>query len=251
MTSSRHSMSLYDATIRLLQAGTSWCSDVARDSAGSIGVMFGGIIVVMVMFLGASIDFGTAFLVRQGLQDALDSAALAAGRELETGGEKDDAEAKARDIFAINLPDGLTAELTLVDVDQEAGEVTLQAATVLETSFLRIAGIDKLDIDVDAMVSTSVGSFEVAMVLDGSGSMRGTHIEALKSAAHSLVTMLYGEKLESNNVKIGIVPFAALVNVGPRNANAAGSTRMAARAFTTRTWTPRFRASISSTACPV
>ena len=190
-----------------------------RDEDGSIGIMFGGAIIVMILFLGAAVDFGTAFMARQGLQDALDSAALAAGRELETGGEEEDAVTKAREVFAVNKPEGLTAELTLIDVDPSAGQIVLQAETTLETSFLRIAGMNTLDIDAEAMVSTSGGTFEIALVLDSSGSMRGTHIEGLKSASHALVTTLFGDKTVSNNVKIGVVPFAALVNVGSQNAN--------------------------------
>jgi Flp pilus assembly protein TadG len=193
----------------------------AQNTGGSIGVMFGGMIVVVVMFIGASIDFGKAFMTREGLQDALDSAALAAGRELETGGVKEDAEAKARDVFAANLPAGVVADLTLVDIDEESKQVVLKAATTLQTSFVRIAGINELDIDAEAVVSTSGGTFEVALVLDGSGSMRGTHIEALKSASHGLVASLFGDKAVSNNVKMAVVPFAALVNVGSENANAA------------------------------
>ncbi|MEZ5922796.1 MAG: TadE/TadG family type IV pilus assembly protein [Hyphomicrobiaceae bacterium] len=204
---------------RALSAAVAKSKRFARSQDGSIGVMFGGIIVIMVMFLGASVDFGKAFMVREGMQDALDSAALAAGRELETGGEKEDAEVKAREVFLANLPDGAAAELTNVDVDTDSGVVTLAAATTLQTSFLRIAGINELPLDAEAIVSTNGGSFEVALVLDGSGSMKGTHIEGLKSAAHSLVGSLFGDKSTSKNVKIGVIPFAALVNVGPQNAN--------------------------------
>jgi Flp pilus assembly protein TadG len=195
--------------------------NAARDERGSIGVMFGAIVVVMVMFIGASVDFGKAFMARDGIQDALDSAALAAGREIETGAEQAEAEAKAREIFAANLPAGLeNAQLTSVDIDSTAGQVILRAQTTLQTSFVRIAGINDLQIDAEAMVSTGAGSLEVVLVLDGSGSMRGTHIESLKSGAHGLVTALFGDKTTSNNVRIGVVPFAALVNVGADNQNA-------------------------------
>lgn len=190
-----------------------------RDEDGSIGVMFGGAIVVMVLFLGAAVDFGTAFMAREGLQDALDSAALAAGRELETGGEKEDAETKAREVFAANTPDGIKAELSFIDVDASAGQVLLQAQSTLETSFLRIAGMNTLDIDAESMVSTSGGNFEIALVLDSSANMKPADLAALKSASHALVAALFGDKTTSNNIKIGVVPFTAMVNVGPGNAN--------------------------------
>ncbi len=190
-----------------------------RDEDGSIGIMFGGAIVVMVLFLGAAVDFGTAFMAREGLQDALDSAALAAGRELETGGEKEDAETKAKEVFAANLPDGVKAELSFVDVNADAGQVTLQAQSTLETSFLRVAGMNTLDIDAEAVVNTSSDLFEVVLVLDGSSNMTTSDLASLKTAAHALVAALFGDKTISNNIKVGVVPFAAMVNVGPSNSN--------------------------------
>jgi Flp pilus assembly protein TadG len=220
MATSHRSKFRYAAAIRSLCSGIFWPRGVVRDDNGSIGVMFAGIIVVMVMFLGTSIDMGNAFLAREGIQDALDSAALAAGRELETGGEKLDAETKAREVFAANLPEGVAAKLTGVEIDTDVGQIDLQAAATLQTSFMRIAGINELAIDAKSMVNTSGGSFEVVMVLDSSGSMNGTHIEGLKTASHALVTSLFGDKAVSNNVKIGVVPFSGLVNVGPQNANA-------------------------------
>lgn len=206
---------------RFAAALSSNLRDLAQNERGSIGVMFGAIVVVVVMFIGASVDLGKAFMARDGIQDALDSAALAAGREIEIGAEKADAETKAREVFAANLPAGLQdAELTMVEIDQDSGQVILRAATTLQTSFVRIAGINELDIDAEAMVNTSGGSFEVALVLDGSGSMKGVHIEALKSASHALVAAMFGDKSVSNNIKMGIVPFTALVNVGADNRNA-------------------------------
>ncbi|MFO1172294.1 MAG: pilus assembly protein [Hyphomicrobiaceae bacterium] len=193
----------------------------SRNERGSIGVMFGAIIVVMIMFVGAAVDFGRAFMAREGIQDALDSAALAAGRELETGADKVQAEAKARETFMANLPAGMEdAELSAVDVDSDSGQVTLRAAMTLQTSFVRIAGINELDIDAEAMVSAGAGELEVVLVLDGSGSMKGTHIASLKTGAHGLITALFGENSTSNNVRVGVVPFAALVNVGSDNQNA-------------------------------
>lgn len=209
------------AFARVAGALSSCLRNLAQNERGSIGVMFGAIVVVVVMFIGASVDLGKAFMARDGIQDALDSAALAAGRELETGAEKADAETKAREVFAANLPAGMEdAKLTAVEVDTESGQVTLRAETTLETSFVRIAGINELDINAEAIVSAGAGSLEVVLVLDGSGSMRGTHIAGLKTGAHGLVTALFGDKMTSNNVRVGVVPFAALVNVGSDNQNA-------------------------------
>jgi hypothetical protein len=52
------------------------------------------------------------------------------------------------------------------------------------------------------------------MVLANSGSMAGTKLVNLRTAAHGLVDILFGSAAESPNVKIALVPYTAVVNVG-------------------------------------
>jgi hypothetical protein len=58
------------------------------------------------------------------------------------------------------------------------------------------------------------------MALDNSGSMSGTKIEALRQAATDAIGILFAGAKNPDDVKIGIVPFAASVNVGNGNAAA-------------------------------
>ena len=61
------------------------------------------------------------------------------------------------------------------------------------------------------------------MVLDNSGSMSGSKIDALKEAASDLINSLFELSLSNpapDPVRIGIVPFTAAVNVGPEYRNA-------------------------------
>jgi uncharacterized protein YegL len=67
---------------------------------------------------------------------------------------------------------------------------------------------------------TGTRKFEISMVLDNSGSMAGSKIRDLRSAAEALVDVLFAGKTVSETVKVGIVPFAASVNVGPQYRNA-------------------------------
>jgi hypothetical protein len=53
------------------------------------------------------------------------------------------------------------------------------------------------------------------MALDNTGSMAGWKIAALKDSANTLVDTLFGEETEAPAVKIGLVPFANAVNIGP------------------------------------
>ena len=57
------------------------------------------------------------------------------------------------------------------------------------------------------------GKLEVVMVLDNTGSMSGSKLEALKTAANSLVNLLYENTDNVNRLKIGLVPFSSSVRV--------------------------------------
>jgi Mg-chelatase subunit ChlD len=68
-----------------------------------------------------------------------------------------------------------------------------------------------------------MGTLEVALALDNSGSMQGSKIAALKEAANDLVDILFESAKGSTKpdpIKVSVVPFAAGVNVGSQYANA-------------------------------
>ncbi len=68
-----------------------------------------------------------------------------------------------------------------------------------------------------------MGTAEVALALDNSGSMAGSKIDSLKTAASNLVDTLFTAAQNSSEpdpIKIAVVPFAASVNVSSQYANA-------------------------------
>jgi len=85
----------------------------------------------------------------------------------------------------------------------------------------------KFDIATRSKVVKGTGSIEIALVLDNSGSMggssgsvNGTYIEDLKAAAANLVGTMFAGAEGTERVKVGLVPFAASVNVGPAHRGA-------------------------------
>ena len=57
-----------------------WCGGFGRDKAGSVGVIFGLVVIPLTAFIGLAVDFGRVYAVKSQTQSALDAAALAAGR---------------------------------------------------------------------------------------------------------------------------------------------------------------------------
>lgn len=109
--------------------------------------------------------------------------------------------------------------MTYRDLDDgAAGQV--EATARIETTISAILGIDHLDVHVLAQTGLSGGSLEIVMVMDNSGSMSGNRISTLERAARDLVTNLFGQETIHPTITIGIVPFAATVNVGTGYRNA-------------------------------
>jgi Flp pilus assembly protein TadG len=186
----------------------------ARDRSGNIAIMFAILVIPLMGIVGAAIDYSSAYRAKSRVQYALDATALAVNRSIGTLND-DELREMAATLFAGNLGSGPPASLSVVDIQESSREVTLKATTSVDTKFMGILGIDVLSL---AAASTTVAggqTLEIAMVLDNSGSMSGRKISDLKKAAGSLADTMFGGKDRSDTIKIGVVPFAASVNVGP------------------------------------
>lgn len=64
-----------------------------------------------------------------------------------------------------------------------------------------------------SQVTRTASGLELVMALDNTGSMSGTKLTALKSAAHHWC-ILYGSKTTVPDLWIGLVPFSQTVNIG-------------------------------------
>ncbi len=184
-----------------------------HDKRGNIAMIFGLAVIPMVTAAGVGIDLSRAHMVKQRLGHALDAAALAVGTA--TGKTGDELDAMAQSYFDANYPAaelGVPGTLTLTVTD---GVVSMSASAEVDTAMMSVAGYDKLDVSANTEVTRKITGLEVVMVLDNTGSM-GSYgkLSALKTAADDLVDILYGEETSSENLKIGLVPFAAAVNVG-------------------------------------
>ena len=171
---------------------------------------------------GAAVDYSYAFRLRTITQDALDAAALAGGRMI---GVNTEAEIKTEvdKFFISNVANRLD---TIPSVSQAISGATITLNTTLDvpTHFLKVIGLDDFHFPLSSQVTSGIGTLEVAIVVDTSGSMAGSKLTTLKTAATNLTTTLFGLGTTSTKpdpIKIGLVPFAGSVNVGSGNSAAA------------------------------
>ncbi|RUU12304.1 TadE/TadG family protein [Mesorhizobium sp. USDA-HM6] len=204
--------------------------------------------VAMVPLMGAvaiAVDFTELNRQKQMVLNALDAANFAAARRLAEGATDDQIKAYAVDFFNANLnnidPATISLDVTLPSSQAGGGLVSMCATLNYHPYFYPAAALLNGASEGDANKPITLGpcsqvrlknTLEVAMVLDNSGSMStkgsGTgqkRIDLLKQAAKQLVDTLAQQAAQIKQidkpVQFSLVPFAASVNVGPDNDNAA------------------------------
>ena len=206
------------AHARLWQGATTFRSD----ERGVVAVIFAITLAGIFLMAAIAIDYGRTASEMLRVQNALDSASLAASHRLglpdqdTAGPEKADAYFKANIAKHANI-----GHLDGVTLDAAKGEVVAKAKASMVTSLLKAVGIREIGFGTNSTVKKGKGTVEVALVLDNSGSMAGQPIMDLRVAASNLVGVLFSGYEGTEKVKVGIVPFAASVNVGTHNKTAA------------------------------
>ncbi|NOU05841.1 MAG: VWA domain-containing protein, partial [Hyphomicrobiaceae bacterium] len=104
--------------------------------------------------------------------------------------------------------------------EPNTNEVAAKATANLPTTFLSLLSITSVPIDVNATVAIGHNKAEVAHALDVTGSMSGTKITDLKTAAKLLIDTAYTPAGSDQKVKFSLVPVSSYVKVGLTYRNA-------------------------------
>ncbi len=180
---------------------------------GTIAVAFGLAAPVLIGAVGMAMDVSQAYLVRQRLHGALDASALAAAA---TSQDADEIEQRVRDFLEANYPPEkigvLNDEQIIVEVTES--EVSVRAEAYFPTTFMRVLGFQQITVASSAIVAREIKGLEVVLVLDNTGSLGASNMSAVRTAATNFVTILFDRVAEPEDIKIGIVPYAASVRVG-------------------------------------
>ncbi|MDX2258346.1 MAG: TadE/TadG family type IV pilus assembly protein [Hyphomicrobiaceae bacterium] len=198
---------------------------VMRAEGGATAPTFAILAAAILLSVAVSIEYSRFITEVWRDQRAVDAAVLAASVKLGTPNQDSEGEALAQAFYEANRKDSTPSALGTITFDNETGEVTAQTQTTWQATLLNalnsyFPGIgDDKPISKRATVVKGGGSVEVALVLDNSGSMAGTHIENLRTAASNLLQVLFAGAEGTDRVMVGVVPFAASVNVGAGSAD--------------------------------
>lgn len=183
------------------------------DQSGAIAPLFAVLVPLLVGAVGMGVDVAQAYLVKERLSHALDAAALAAAAS-----ETDQAglQAKLEQFMEVNYPEEKIGATVDLQISIDGDLITASASAQYSTIFMRVLGIETIDVEAETGVQRQVRGIEVAMVLDVTGSMASNNnIATLREAASDFVNILFNGAGDDQMVKIGLVPYSTSVNVGP------------------------------------
>lgn len=197
----------------ILRALYQTCRRFRRDERGAIAVLFGIMLVLILMFSAVAIDHSRFTSEAMQDQQALDAAILAASDAIGLENQEEVALARAKAFYKANRPDGTELDIEKLRIDPEQGSLSGNTKFDWKATLLQAFGFEKVRMGTAARVARG-GTAEIALVLDNSGSMSGSYIDDLKTAASDLInTVFYGVDGEGQ-IAVSVVPFAGSVNVG-------------------------------------
>jgi Flp pilus assembly protein TadG len=208
----------------------------AADRSGAVSIMVAGGIIAFVGFLGLATDAARGYMVKEKLSEALDAAALAGGRVINSPNRDDD----IRMFFNANFPSGYlgaTHDDPIIEMGADGRTITVTASANLPTTLMRVLGLNTMNVSATTEVTIDSKNLEVALVLDVTGSMAGQRIIDLKSAANELIDIVVQDEQTPFYSKIAIIPYSSGVNAGTYAADVRGATNTTTKNITGATRT--------------
>jgi len=181
------------------------------DTRGNFAMISAVLAIPLVLSAGLALDVATISRTKTELQQALDAAVLAVARE---GKEVDDSQ--ALQIAANFIENNYHLKFTNLTMVHEGSGVRLDAATSAPIAFGALFGYDDWKVEVSSAADIAYVSYEIALVLDTTGSMAGGKLTALKDAVDGMIESMSAQMKDKDKLKFSLVPFASFVNVGPQ-----------------------------------
>ena len=206
---------------RLTRGLGAFAARLAGETRGNVALLFGLSLPVLILMTVGGVDIHRASTVRVNLQDALDAAALAAARSPYI----EDADIQRVGMAALRANLKAYPNITLREDDTTfvlqdevvVADSTVDVKTLVANIFLPPYGKfmdDYLPVGAHSEVDRSSRNIEVALVLDVTGSMAGSALSNLKSAAKSLIDLVVQPVQTPYYSKIALVPYSMGVNAG-------------------------------------
>ena len=202
--------------LRSLSSFLNLLTRLNRSKAGNVGIIFGLAVTPLVLAAGAALDYSRAAGLLTALQAGTDATTLVlckASPSLTVAQLKAIAEPSVQSYVANG-----TIQVADLQVSNSPRNVTLKTTSSYATAFMKIMNQNTVAIDATASCSASEQYFEIALVLDTTGSMAysggtQTKMEAAKMAGKNFIDYMYSTGALPGHVRMSMVPFAASVAI--------------------------------------
>jgi Flp pilus assembly protein TadG len=186
------------------------------DKRGSVAITFALASTSLVMAVGCAIDYSRATSLRASLQAVTDSAALAQVRQAAVLTDANLRTATQNQLNAA-FPYG-PVTITTFTVGSTRSDLQLVTTAVSQNTFMKAFGRDTLTVAATSYGKVGNDTFEIALVMDNSGSMStsaggASKMQSAKDAANALIDAMMTSKA-AGRTKISVVPFTLVVNIG-------------------------------------
>ena len=149
---------------------------------------------------------------------AIDSTALMLSKDAPTSTTAQ-LNQKASDYFhaLFNRTEVTNVVITPTFTQPELGSFKLQVTATgkVPATFMNVFGQNNMALNVSSEVRWGIKKLELALALDNTGSMGSSgKMSNLKTAAHTLLTMLKNAAKTDGDIKVAIIPFDTTVRIG-------------------------------------
>jgi Flp pilus assembly protein TadG len=210
-------------------------SRFAHDRDGAVLPLVGIVSIALIGATGFGIDVARTVLLHSSLQSAIDAGALSTVARM----DETTIDAQLRKFTVANFANGqIGASLDSLtwSLSTDKSTLTVDASASAPATLMTILGIKTINTSAHTVIERSTSGLELALVLDNTGSMAGSSLTSLKSAAKTLVDTLFGGNTVAENLYVGIVPFSQGVNVGKEHTDWLKSGSVAALDWGTTSW---------------
>lgn len=193
------------------------CTDVFRNVSGATAVLYAVVALPLLAALGLTFDFSRALSANDALQSSLDAAVLAATHDLADATLSDaQVAARAQSYFTGNLQSAsseLVCGLPTTNIDRANFSIVIAAQCLLPTTMSGIVGLADWPLSETARGRANIASLDLSLMVDVSGSMTGTRMDAMRNAAKEAASILIKPE-NADRVRIAIAPYDTAINLG-------------------------------------
>jgi Flp pilus assembly protein TadG len=207
-----------------------------RRRDGAVAVQFAIIALPLAVLSLGLIDVNRASMSKRNLQDALDAAALIVARSDADTDAKANALGQTALAAQLASSGGGVLKSSSFKLAGDGGSTVVATANVaVETVVANLWLQGDMNVGAKSEVLRSSANLEVSLVLDITGSMGGTRITDLKTAAGDLIDLVVKDKQTPYYSKAAIVPYSMGVNLGSNAASARGAI-VSGKSFSSAAW---------------